>query len=227
MNGFADGDPGRGEGVGEHQALVLDDLQIEPGLGTSSPLGPRMTIRLEPPERTSISACDTRQGGGQNHLGSSSGVVQHLNSLSAGTSMMRVRTSSRSAMGQRGWSWRFSGIGSLRPKDGRGAAIRHRRRTFVDALARWRLAEARLGISPDLPLGLDSPGSRRVARERVDEGCGGSGLRRGACAATAVEARADDMTFRMGTYVWLPSVEGPLGLQSERPTPIVGRQHPG
>ncbi|WP_082560772.1 outer membrane protein [Caulobacter sp. Root487D2Y] len=43
-----------------------------------------------------------------------------------------------------------------------------------------------------------------------------------ALAATAVQARADDLTFRMGTYVWLPSVEGPLGLESDRPTPVVG-----
>jgi hypothetical protein len=42
-----------------------------------------------------------------------------------------------------------------------------------------------------------------------------------ALAAGAVEARADDVTFRMGTYVWLPSVEGPLGLQADRPTPVV------
>jgi hypothetical protein len=43
-----------------------------------------------------------------------------------------------------------------------------------------------------------------------------------ALAATAVGAKADDMTFRMGTYVWLPTVEGPLGLQSDRPTPVLG-----
>jgi len=43
-----------------------------------------------------------------------------------------------------------------------------------------------------------------------------------AMAGAAGEARADDLMFRMGTYVWLPSVEGPLGLESERPTPIVG-----
>jgi hypothetical protein len=42
-----------------------------------------------------------------------------------------------------------------------------------------------------------------------------------ALTAAAVEAKADDLTFRMGTYVWLPAVEGPLGLQRERPTPIV------
>ena len=38
---------------------------------------------------------------------------------------------------------------------------------------------------------------------------------------TAVEARADDLTVRVGTYVWLPTVEGPLGLQADRPTPVV------
>jgi hypothetical protein len=43
-----------------------------------------------------------------------------------------------------------------------------------------------------------------------------------ALAASAVEARADDVTFRMGTYVWLPTVEGPLGLQADRPTPVLG-----
>jgi hypothetical protein len=43
-----------------------------------------------------------------------------------------------------------------------------------------------------------------------------------ALTAGAVEARADDVTFRMGTYVWLPSVKGPLGLESDRPTPTVG-----
>jgi hypothetical protein len=42
-----------------------------------------------------------------------------------------------------------------------------------------------------------------------------------ALGTTAVEARAEDTTFRMGTYVWLPSVKGPLGLETERPTPIV------
>lgn len=40
--------------------------------------------------------------------------------------------------------------------------------------------------------------------------------------AAAVEARADDMTFRMGTYVWLPTIEGPLGLNPDRPTPVLG-----
>lgn len=40
--------------------------------------------------------------------------------------------------------------------------------------------------------------------------------------AFAGAARADDLTFRMGTYVWLPSVEGPLGLQADQPTPILG-----
>jgi len=43
-----------------------------------------------------------------------------------------------------------------------------------------------------------------------------------ASGATAVEARADDVTFRMGTYVWLPTVEGPLGLNPDRPTPTLG-----
>lgn len=37
----------------------------------------------------------------------------------------------------------------------------------------------------------------------------------------AVEARADDLTVRMGTYVWLPTIKGPLGLETERPTPVV------
>src|SRR4051794_2180115 len=77
-----------------------------------------MTIRLEPLDRTSISACDTRQGGGQNHLGSSSGVVQHLNSLSAGTSMMRVSTSSRSEAGGGGVMAFLRGPAVLCPKDG-------------------------------------------------------------------------------------------------------------
>ncbi len=39
--------------------------------------------------------------------------------------------------------------------------------------------------------------------------------------AAAVEARADDMTFRMGTYVWLPTIEGPLGLNPTGP-PVLG-----
>ena len=43
-----------------------------------------------------------------------------------------------------------------------------------------------------------------------------------AALTAAVEAKADDLTFRMGTYVWLPSVKGPLGLQSDRPTPVLG-----
>jgi hypothetical protein len=44
-----------------------------------------------------------------------------------------------------------------------------------------------------------------------------------ALGATAVEARADDdVTFRMGTYVWLPAVKGPLGLTPDRPTPVLG-----
>lgn len=43
-----------------------------------------------------------------------------------------------------------------------------------------------------------------------------------ALTVAAVEAEADDLTFRMGTYVWLPTVEGPLGLQPDRPTPVLG-----
>src|SRR3982074_1047404 len=57
-----------------------------------------MTIMLAPPGRTSVSALCLVQGLGANHCLISSGSVHALYTFSRGALMMRVSTSSRSAV---------------------------------------------------------------------------------------------------------------------------------